>query len=92
MLFLNQIKKDFQPGTWKKGQTCFREGTVTQAKLKNHLVTAEVTDAAEKAGKLKTSILMDRGTIRSSSTSVGRSTSCNSGGCKASNRRMISPA
>jgi SNF2 family DNA or RNA helicase len=68
MLFLNQIKKDFQPGTWKKGQTSFREGTVAQAKLKNHLVTAEVNeDPTPAASRLKTTILMDRGTIRSSS-------------------------
>ena len=69
MLFLNQIKKDFQPGTWKKGQLSFRDGAVAQAKLKNHLVTAEVNEDAATASpeRLKTSILMDRGTIRSSS-------------------------
>lgn len=69
MLFLNQIKKDFQPGTWKRGQVSFRDGTVTQAKLKNQLVTAEVNEEAApgKPGRLKTSILVDRGTIRSSS-------------------------
>lgn len=69
MLFLNQIKKDFQPGTWKKGQTSFREGQVTQVKLKNHLVISEVDEPtpAGKTDKLKTTILMDRGTIRTSS-------------------------
>jgi len=68
MLFLNQIKKDFQPGTWKRGQSSFREDRIAQVKLKNHLVTAEIVDdqPGTKA-KLKTTILMDRGTIRSSS-------------------------
>jgi SNF2 family DNA or RNA helicase len=69
MLFLNQIKKDFQPGTWKRGQTSFRDGTVTQAKLKNQLITAEVNEEAMAGNleRMKTSILVDRGTIRSSS-------------------------
>ncbi|MBS1962863.1 MAG: DEAD/DEAH box helicase [Bdellovibrionales bacterium] len=69
MLFLNQIKKDFQPGTWKKGQTSFRESRVAQVKLKNHLVTAEIADEnpAGKVDQLRTTLLMDRGTIRSSS-------------------------
>jgi SNF2 family DNA or RNA helicase len=71
MLFLNQIKKDFQPGTWKRGQTSFRENRIAQVKLKNHLVTAEV-DEEVPTGKVegfKTTLLMDRGTIRSSSCS-----------------------
>lgn len=69
MLFLNQIKKDFQPGTWKKGQTSFRENHVAQVKLKNHLVTAEVSEESPMGSveKLKTTLLMDRGTIRTSS-------------------------
>ncbi|MBC7386070.1 MAG: DEAD/DEAH box helicase [Cryobacterium sp.] len=69
MLFLNQIKKDFQPATWKKGQTSFRDGHVAQVKLKNHLVTAEIQeeDPSGKIEKFKTTLLMDRGTIRSSS-------------------------
>lgn len=69
MLFLNQIKKDFQPGTWKKGQSSFRESRVAQVKLKNHLVTAEISEEMipGKLIRLKTTLLMDRGTIRSSS-------------------------
>lgn len=65
MLFLNQIKKDFQPGTWKKGQTLFRDNKVAQVKLKKNLVLSEIEDEAS----LRTTILAERGSIRTSSCS-----------------------
>lgn len=70
MLFLNQIRKDFQVGTWKKGQVLFRDNCVSQVRLKKNLVTSEINEETpEQASQCKTTILVDRGSIRTSSCS-----------------------
>ncbi|RYZ73746.1 MAG: hypothetical protein EOP09_01450, partial [Proteobacteria bacterium] len=65
MLFSNQIRKDFQVGTWNKGQTLFRDNRVKQVRLKKELFTSEIADEES----IRTSILAERGTIRTSSCS-----------------------
>lgn len=65
MLFLSQIKKDFQQNTWKRGLVLYRTNRVSQVKLRQNWVSSEV--AEESASKA--SILLDRGAIRSSSCS-----------------------
>lgn len=65
MLFLNQIKKDFQPGTFKKGQTLFRDNKVAQVKLKKNMILSEIEDEE----KIRTTMLVERGSIRTSSCS-----------------------
>ena len=65
MLFLNQIKRDFQPATWKKGQTFFRENRVTQVRKKNNLITAKIKDMQA----CDAAVVAERGTIFSSNCS-----------------------
>jgi hypothetical protein len=65
MLFLNQIRKDFQGGTWKKGHTLYLDNKVGQVRLKQDLFTSEITEEES----IRTSILAERGIIRTSSCS-----------------------
>ncbi len=65
MLFSNQIRKDFQNGTWIKGQGLYRDNKVQQVRLKKELFTSEISDD----GSVRTSILAERGVIRTSSCS-----------------------
>ncbi|MBC7691950.1 MAG: DEAD/DEAH box helicase [Methylotenera sp.] len=65
MLFINQIKRDFQPMTWKKGQAFFRENRVSSVRLKRNLVSAKVVDTES----TDTTILIEKGTILSSKCS-----------------------
>lgn len=70
MLFLNQIRKDFQQVTWKKGQVLFHEDAVKQVRLKNNLVTSQVLEPSViKELPCRTTILVERGSIRTSSCS-----------------------
>jgi superfamily II DNA or RNA helicase len=59
MLFFHQIKKDFQPNTWKKGQLTFRENKVQEVRLKRNLVQATIQD--DKV--YQSSMLIERGSI-----------------------------
>lgn len=69
MLFINQIKKDFQPGTWKKGQTIYIENKVGQVRLKKDLFTADIGGENSAEAIARTSVLAERGIIRTSSCS-----------------------
>lgn len=65
MLFLGQVKKEFQLGTWQKGQILFRQGAVSQVRMKKTLVISEIKDD----GTLKTTLMILRGSIGTSSCS-----------------------
>lgn len=66
MLFAHQVKKDFQPITWKKGQDLFRDDKVGDVRLKQNLVVSRVRETEA----VRTSILMSRsGAIQTSSCS-----------------------
>jgi len=66
MLFAHQVKKEFQPITWKKGQDLFRDDKVGDVRLKQNLVVSRVREQEA----VRTSILMGRsGAIQTSSCS-----------------------
>lgn len=61
MLFYTQIKREFSPASWKRGQVYFRDRRVTDVKLDGDTVTAKIRGREEQS--YETSITMARGTI-----------------------------
>jgi superfamily II DNA or RNA helicase len=58
MLFYSQLKREFSPPTWKRGQTLFREDSVQDVKLDGSRVSARVSEC-------NVHVNMVRGTIGS---------------------------
>ena len=67
MLFYTQIKREFSPASWKRGQVYFRDRRVTDVKLDGDTVTAKIRGKDDAA--YETSITMARGTIFASKCS-----------------------
>lgn len=63
MLFYAQLKREFGPAIWKKGQTLFREDAVKDVRLDGSQVSALVACGSEIENACEVSITMVRGTI-----------------------------
>lgn len=61
MLFYNQIKREFSPGTWKKGQTIFRDELVRDVKLDGTRISGLIS--GERGEPCQARVNTGRGTI-----------------------------
>jgi superfamily II DNA or RNA helicase len=68
MLFYAQLRREFNPTTWKRGQTLFRDEAVRDVKLDGNIVSAGVAhDVDGSVNTCEAKITMVRGTIGSAS-------------------------
>src|SRR4051794_24612852 len=61
MLFYTQLKREFTPSTWKKGQTLFRDEQVRDVKLDGARVTGRAVREGDELCDIR--ITTGRGTI-----------------------------